>query len=479
MRERELNKMPIQINIKLVQDNANSQIIDSIARTNLCSLKKVSSSILVNPVLQIQGLEGNICLNYLNLTKSSAAEFDLALQTAVHEEYTGIYGILLERQWPFQRIESDSLLQREATERLINSLVFILKPPPKKIGRVSIFCKNGEVEASLAAYEVNNGIPTDGFSQSRDKSVISGKTLPHSVRITEIKTTHVFSKSEMQAILVPEHLVSLVEKKFTGVTIIAVPTQDITLRSIPHILSILHDQKITKPINVKAPDYLLSLSTYIKENKLEECSIHAVRLHTSFDFTMRTIQGIASATSQNVISKSNATVIPDQRGDDDWIIVHKSYGISKEPVQERLKNQSFPEKYLERMKTASKHHSNIYDQLVKSKGNRGLSIIYDKLSLPQIEQLERLNVQVVSQDNFMMISFDPAVKNKVKTICNNKLFMQQAAIIIQSTWRGFWSRKIVTDYKENKSKLVLAEQALEEATLQLEQSKNKLSSLMK
>lgn len=100
----------------------------------------------------------------------------------------------------------------------MQSVVFTLTPP-LKLPMIIDNVHNAEKPTKIAFYEFEG----QGFSQARDRSVVTGKKIAYSNHITEIKTSHCFSKEEMHAVLVPEHLYAIAQKIFIGVAIISVP----------------------------------------------------------------------------------------------------------------------------------------------------------------------------------------------------------------------------------------------------------------
>jgi hypothetical protein len=158
--------------IKFSLRNASAQAIEkslvSIHKNGLIPLNKIPPNVLSNTVTQSQNVDGDICINYVNLNGATESEANLALNIAIEEEFTGVYGICLERQWPFQRFSSPKLVHLEATERLMQSVVFILTPP-FKLPITTDKVRNAQKPTTIAFYEPGCD---EGFSQSRDRSLV-------------------------------------------------------------------------------------------------------------------------------------------------------------------------------------------------------------------------------------------------------------------------------------------------------------------
>ena len=457
--------MPTIVASGEIPHEENKRIFESINTQGLCSYKKIQKTITPNPVTQIQGLDGCICVNYVNLEGAGELDVQLALETAVSEEYCGVYGISLERQWPFQRIQSPALLQMEATERLMNSAVFVLQPPKKAKAEYEL--QYGH-KAVVAFYELGGSSLRDAFAQNRDKSVLTGKKIPHSARVTEIKTTKSFSMQEVLAILVPEHLFQMAESIFKT-NVISVPKKQQVLESIPEILHIYHDQKIDKPLRVDAPNYSDVLARFVREKQITEFSLHAVRLLTNFDFVTRKIVGVSR--NQPLLKNANAHIMRHDSDDSAWISVHKVYGRSKEDMIARLeRNQSLPRTHLDRVRLAAKYSTDIFDQLSRQTGDGVLSYVY-QLSKPQREILEKMGIEIVQLPFADAIHYPRELTHKVTQVTQDFKTITESAQKIQSIYRGFWARKVICELQEKKSAFAQAESELAKALVAI----NKLS----
>ncbi len=426
------------ISIQKSKEDATNAIFLSVNERGLRPLNMIPTTILTNPVTHAN--EGNICVNYVNLVLANEKDAALALDVAVNEEYCGIYGICLERQWPFQRFNSPELLKLEASERLMNSVVFILAPPEKNPE------KSNEVHAAqkptqIAFYEKGKTEP-DGFSQSRGRSIITGKEAPYSNRVTEIKTIHQFTKKEVLAVLVPEHLQSMATAIFTTLPIIAVGTKILTLNSLPRILMYYHDELLKKPLTVEAPDYLDALNKFCAKKGTVHFSLHAVRLHTTFDFTVRPITQVKTA--QRLIDSSCSSVAVNYEDDSAWLIVHKNFAIPKQKIITNLKERtSLPERNLSKFEKGCQSTMALCTELTKLKGEALFSIVHGELSFPQLSLLADLGVKVIKLDHFYALNYLPKVKKEVTNVVEQfKSIQESAALKIQSRIRGYCARTL-------------------------------------
>lgn len=446
------------ISVQESQKQAIQAVFHSINANGLLPLSRIPKTVLTNPVTQCHTVDGDICVNFVNLRDANKDEAKLALTTAIQEEYCGVYGISLERQWPFQRFASSKLLRAEVSERLIHSVVFILAPPQKNRGMYKKNITAGiEKPTMIAFYE---GIKKDGFAQSRDKSVVTGEKMPYSNRVTEIKTPHVFSKRDVYAVLVPEHLVNMARETFTELRIIPVAIKRLELHSLPHILTVYHDEKIKGPLTVAAPDYLSALETFYCEEDTQEFSLHAVRLHTSFDFTVRPVTNVTS--NEQLLNLTHAKIAKKDDDDSAWIIVHKNFGLSKQNLFNRLGHSDFPNQHLNTMKKGCQYSIELFSQLASLKSEVTLNNVYDELSKPQLFLLSDLNVDILKLEHFFVIKYSPKIAARVAQIVNNfKSVKEEAATTIQAAFRGYRAKKFFQEYREKHDVLKKAQKECE------------------
>lgn len=216
----------------------------------MISLADISAKdALANPVLQIQSLSKTLCVNYIDLKGATAAETKTSIETACYEEYTGIFGILSERQHPFQSFKHAELMQEELIARLMNSIVLIVDSPQltRRVLQPGQF--DLQVPTELAFYDDGN----HAFGQRRGKQ-LHGEKLPFTSRVTEITTGFSFKFKKgcpIQAILIPEPLFKLAQGIFadTSAKLIPVPLQELSLKRIPTILEYMHGEALPKERN--------------------------------------------------------------------------------------------------------------------------------------------------------------------------------------------------------------------------------------
>ncbi len=452
-----------KISIGDTQLEALKAVLESINTNGLIPANKIPNKVLTNPVTNCQLIDGDICVNYVNLSQAKPIEIKATMAMAVDEEYCGIYGICLERQWPFQRFSSPKLLHLEISDRLMQSVVFILNPPQKNPKITMVYC--GKIPIKVASYEDEQ---QEGFSQSRGKSIVTGFEMPHSNNLTEIKTPHNFKKNEVKAVLVPEHLAALAAEIFCDLPIIPVISKKLKLNSLPKILEHYHNEKLAKPIEIEAPDYLNALTIYCEKNKLTEFSLHAVRLHTSCDFMVRSISKVLG--SEQVLKSTHAKIA--QKFDDDsaFIIVHKSYGQNKHNLFKRLReNNLLPMQYILKMEEGAEYTKVLNLKLTELKNGLIISNIYHELSESQLSLLIDPAIKISQTDNYYyyVLTYPPQFENYVNKVINKFSAMQDASIKIQAYYRSSQTQRFFQNYQQKYENLKVAQQELELAGEQL------------
>lgn len=339
----------------------------------------------------------------------------------------------------------------------MHSIVFILNPPSKNPYITTV--AGGKKPTQVAFYE---GLKQDGFAQSRGKSVVTGLQAPYSNHITEIKTPHNFKKNEVKAILVPEHLAIMATEIFTSLTIIPVVSKRLKLQSIPEILEKYHNEVLKKPLEIDAPDYHSALSTFCKEKKLEEFSIHAVRLHTNFDFMVRPIFNVSD--NEHLMKLTHSKIAVNYEDNSALIVVHKNYGQSKQNVIKRLRDKNFlPEKYILKMEKGGAFSENLNMQFTELKNGLILSNIYKKLSESQLQMLIDPAIKISVTEHFSVLAYPPILEPYVNKVVNNFTSMNEAATKIQAIYRGTRTQTFFQDYQEKYKQLQIAQQEFEMA----------------
>ena len=261
----------IQPEIEMYAQELNSAIFKSIAKNGLISLSKIKQECLVNFVLGTSSVQSSICVMLLDFKSCSTYEIDSAIKIALWEEYTGVFGISLERAWPFVSPNKPDILKEQIIQRLCQNIVFVLKPPPFHV----TIPEHGTIPGSKRndAYVYSNN---DGPSQERN-AFLTGSNLACE-KVTKLKTDISFSSEDILYILVPEKLMTLASQHFPNKKIIPVPmTHDpVIINKVPQILNYLHNQEeYPKGISCRVPDY----ETVLKEKilpKYKDFSLHAV-----------------------------------------------------------------------------------------------------------------------------------------------------------------------------------------------------------
>ena len=91
--------------VKIIKDRFNAEHLQSLKTHGIISLKDIEGNaegLIVNYVVGTQRIQGNVCLNHLDLSSCSAGVKRDAIKVSVYEEYTGIMGISLERSFSSQ-----------------------------------------------------------------------------------------------------------------------------------------------------------------------------------------------------------------------------------------------------------------------------------------------------------------------------------------------------------------------------------------
>ena len=446
--------------IRSFNDEQNQAILRSIAAHGLCPGGAPLGEPALHATYQSAKTDNAICVNYMNLTGASHQEQKLAIKVAVHEEYCGVYGIATERSFPFQKKTDSVLFQKELSERVMSCMVFIL-PPPKLSPR------NGKIFGSrqtthIAFYQLPDGSQNDdGFSQSRGGSLLADEDLSYTNRVTEIKTSKSFSKKEILVILVPKELVPLAQELFPHTQIIPVENKAITIK-LPQMLDILLNEKIHTPVKVNAPNFegaLLALPQ-------KEYSIHAVRLHTTFDHTVRPVVGVEH--NQAFLSKAKAKIAMVEADGSGFVFLSKKYATSKTAVISRM--NKMPGVSPGATQSLEKEDA-IYKKFVSLRPlGAKISQAY-KLNNAQVRYMHQLGVHIYAHQHYHVLSYPERLQAQVADIVSQpKKISFMFAAKIQAAYRGFFARSTITDYRNK----VLAHQ---EACEALDAAKDKMMNL--
>jgi len=459
----------VQNELKKYTQKLNQGTLNSIAKLGIVPFSKIKDCLASGVGFGSDETQSNVCVNFIQLDKcKNKKEQSIAIKTALWEEYTGVFGISLERPWPLQFPQQHLLIAEQIKLRLCNNVIFVLSPPtnpsiiPYKINSDSTIDVCYEYQTNLPFKQVS----ADGYNQSRGEFLID---YPECVttKVTEIKTKHEFSIQEMIAILVPTDLIDLVQNAFKGkdVKIIPVPmtSEYIALRKIPEILKTLHGQCITEGSFYLVPDYESVLTEQISP-AYKRFSLHAVRLQTDFDIQIRYIENISFMMDN--IKKTQAKIVAIYQQDNSgWIFVHASklLKLNEKRMQEI-------QKHLPQYKRSDASIDlKCRDELLNAKGSCAMINYYDKLNDRQQEGLFGLGVKAIYTLYGTILSVPDKHKEIIKANLEQAVVVglqiileksQKAAVKIQSLYRGGCSRELFKQYKSVTIKYQMAEKQL-------------------
>jgi hypothetical protein len=435
-----------------IKQLANQIILESVHRDGLRPLATIHPSVMVNSTTPVSSTASHICVNYVNLESTTLTQQEQALRTVVEEEYKGILGISLERQWPYT---SQKLLTQETYERLHANLVFILSPPNKcpTIARVP---KAGGMTPPLALrfYVPDN----DGFSQFRKNSLIKDISLGHSYAVTEVKTTHHFEDKDILAILAPEQYFELAASVFGEEKLIKVPSKKICLAAFSKYLESAHQQTLASPLTLDAPDYLSCIKALVASRRLETFSVHCLRLHTTFDFVTRKVCGLSGL--EALLRESKAQVLERNDKDEALVMLHKQYAYDRDPIINRFKDKGMPTAMLAGIIASGRHEQAIFEHYRKHKGDYRLTLFAEKLPLVKQTALKKAKIDVMGHPHYTMLAFQPALELKLQAILDTPL-ETLAATNIQASYQGYKVRNLFSQFKVAKTEFEAAQHKME------------------
>lgn len=462
-----MNFTDIQQLLDAYTNKLNGRIFESIAQNGLVPLGSIDEKCLVNFVLASSSkVQKNICVNYLDLRGCHQKQIDAAITVALWEEYTGAFGISLERAWPLSSCDRINPLVSQIVGRLWQNIVFVLKPPVEKISVGNI---NNAQKFMNVCYQKNQGLSPDGFSQERG-CLLTDNSNANAVseHVTEIKTEKHFSSADILAILVPEHLKDLAEKFFlsSGFKIIPVSMTKsfVTLNRIPKILESLHGQKIEGSLDFNVPDY----EKILKENivpKYGNFSLHTVRLITPYDISIRYIDNVSN--TQQILQSTQAKIVKEYADGSGWALVHASQvlKVSEETTKMlAIRMQTSLEKLvIQRVNTA------VRDALIAAKGSHAMINYFDTLHEQARRNLSALGIKGVALNGYMALSVPQQYKDQIHKDMNavlgegeKHIKQTAAATCIQSLVRGHQVCALTLQYKAAQVEYALAQQRLAE-----------------
>jgi hypothetical protein len=472
-----VNFADIQQSLQAYVDKLNSNIFDSIAQNGLVPLGSIDKKCLVNFVLGTSPkVQQNICVNYLDLQGCNEKKINAAITVALWEEYTGLFGISLERAWPFSSCQQQNIFIDQVKQRIFQNIVFVLKPPAEKV----IACKIPNTNKSIqVCYQKNNFFSTDGFSQVRGL-FLTGSSDVTSEHVTEIKTEKHFSSDDILAVLVPEHLMALAKKYFPdSFNIITVPMAKphVALSRIPTILSLLHGQLVAEggALTCPAPDY----EKILKEKIIPQYgnfSLHAVRLITPYDISMRYIDNLSN--TQKILEATQAEIVTRYADGSGWALVHASQVFK--PSDKAVKRLASASAGISVDKFTLERVNAIFrDGLMAAKGSHAMINYFDTLNEQARRNLSALGIKGVALNGYTVLSMPEQYKDQIHKDMNAVLRegearLKAAATCLQNLVRGHQVRTLIMQYKTAQEQYALARQRLAEAGLTLDNIGKKL-----
>jgi hypothetical protein len=350
------------------------------------------------------------------------------------------------------------LLMQEIQARITHQVLFILQPPSLLPFRGKPFDAQDSVD--LAYYSPKRD---DGFSQARSKSVFTGADIPFCSNVTEIKTDKDFSieKKDVIAILVPEHLVETCHEIFsaTGIDIISVSSSQKTLRCLPQILEMSFKETLTDPLSLHVPKYATVLDAYCQQNKISHFSLHAVRLNTDSDFTLRPI---ANGHLHQAVLKSVHARIAHQNEDGlAWAVIHKKYGQSKDELIKNL-GKHLPAAHMESFLRINRRSMDNFKQLASLKGEHLINMTYVTLQSGQVDFLLKHGIDLARTPYYFMMHCSKEKTPLLKKVIDEfETIQQEQATVIQSHVRGYHCQKFFKGYQKAKHKMEAAQYEME------------------
>lgn len=437
----------------------NQAILSSLAKHGICSLQNIPiTDAIANPVMQMKGGDATSCVNYVNLTKATSKEFKDVINTLLYEEYLGVYGILLERFFTFRK----GITKEEIAERLLSGVVFILNPPSKRISIDPIHAGRIKLGTEVGFYPGDDS--EAGFNQSHGGLLTSSDPVTTN-RTVEISTVFKFKlRDSVQAIMVPEPMMPIAKEIFSEfkVDLLSVPMGKIILRKLPDELLHMHGEKLSAPTSVEAPLYERTLTQYIQSKNLEKFSMHAVRMHTSFDFVLRPLVNSHSGSVKRLIKHVKGQIISETKEGDACVVIHKRFALSRQPLLDHLEPSFQSKLYLfAKIVEANKDSQILFEKLKKAGGELKL-VTVSKLTPSKIAYLRNVCKAFIQLDkDSYVIAYHERNKALIERVLQKFKSCQHAAITMQSMFRGRQVRRAVI--KE-------AEEAVAKAKLQFEQA---------
>lgn len=465
------------------------QTLQSIRQKGLCSGKLLNDE-CVTSISQTNLEQDNLCVNYVNLNDLDQAAIERTIKDLTYEEFCGIFGISLERQWSFQdkRLSSSNdqspIFLNEVQQRLLNSLVFVLKAPSKKekIKHELRDPNDSNTVDFKAGTVVSRYRHDDGVSGDRAKGRRVDTFLPFRVQdlsIIELKTSHTFHSKDMLAVFAPKQLEKLVKQCLPNIEVIPVDSKNQTLYKLPEMLSFMHNEHLSQPVSTQVPDYEAALIHWQKRTKTKEFSTHCVRLATPYDFDIRPIN--ASLPSAETLVKKLSGVIIEQQDNVQWVLFHRRYTFQLEAaLVNATKRNSNLSPIFQQIKDCCQLLIKQQVELQKGRSQLTLQIVNDDLT-DYAHLLQAKGVKIIAHPAFtrkFYISYPTAQLEQTRHLIDNiERVKKEAVAIIAKTTCGFFSRKKLAHLKDAKQEVIKAKKALTEAEAVLEQAKLNLTKI--
>ncbi len=319
-----LEELDVSASIYKYVNELNTGTLKSLAKNGLVSLS-ANNNITNGRIFGADDQSPELSVNYINLTGKH--DIDRVLSTALWEEYTGVFGVSLERVFPFIWHNNSAELTKQINARLKNSILFVLTPPKTNISAAGFSVPSN---VSSTGYSCPKLVYTldDGAAQAQG-ALLSGADIK-SPEVFEIKTNKSFNlKKDVIAAFVPSDIFELAEQCFQNIKIklIKVDYKDAVIKKHPQIIEKLFKQYLDAPITVKIPDYEKALREHIT-TVYKQFSLHVVRLTNEFDINMRFVADCSK--SIDVLRKNLLKTVHKNSDNSGWAMF--SYGRHIIPI---------------------------------------------------------------------------------------------------------------------------------------------------
>lgn len=447
-----------QIVLSEIATHYNRALLESINTHGLLAYSQKPEGVEPNA---IYGTSEYICVNYLDLRQQSLQSESDALKTAMWEEFTGVFGISVERVYPLENLREEIII------RLANNIVFVLEPPKVILGKPSTVN-----DAHRRDSKINRGYTTqDGYSRQGRKLLTDQNIVGNSAIVTEIKTKHKFLKKDIICALVPSDLMILASSCLINIKLIEVPSRSVALQKLPQLLEDNHQQRLEQSITcTNVPDYeKIIMSSILPSHK--QFSLHAVRLTTSYDLTPRFVANIQ--VSRELLEKISAKVVYATNSDSSWIVHNKRFSYEHPENGDHIMHTRAMIKYFFEQQDAfameqsvknlaqTYQHNEIAKQVKDLKKDYKITRILSSLvdDTTQIG-LNLLDIQILHLNEYYYLSIPPTVtlKNERILIHARKLGSEHidtkksCAEIITAFWQSKKSLVNILDLKKLKNK---------------------------